>query len=686
MKLKRFGTYSLRFGVGLLSIGTLLMPIQAVHDADAHAAAPKKFTAVTEIVVTAKPEIKPTPEAIAYIPVPSTKPVYEIEPAAGDEAVPEVEMASVEQSHYASLNLTSLLPADIEPISSSIGEQYPHGYKPLSSVQSKKYAKAFQSQMHGQWDAADLVISEIKDKRLMGHVQYQRYMHPSYKSGFNELKEWMDSYADHPYADKIHKLALARQGDIEGDVKAPVKTRLLSQIKEPTIYYPKRYKVQTKRNHAQNIQVRDFSRKVRAMVRSGKTQDALDYLMASETTFIMDSAEIDILKSSIAAGFLYRGQIDQAKVVAVDAALRSGKYAPRASWVAGLALWQKKDYAQAATYFEKVGASAYASGWRSSAGYYWAARSYSRLNDKEKLRTALNNASKHSRTFYGLIATKMLGKSFDFNWHTPEFDREAEGLVLSTDAGQRAFSLVAAGQYDLAEDELMRLKYKGDMKLRRAVLAYAMRVGLPGIALRLGNMVPGEDGKYYDAALYPAAPWEPQDGFNVDPALIHAVMRQESRFNQQAKSYSGALGLMQIMPKTAQYVAQKRGYKQTVNKVSLADPALNMTIGQDYIDYLLKGQYVRGDIISLLIAYNAGPGNLLKWRKRTSDAKDPLLFVETLPVQETRDYVVKVMSNYWIYRLRSGLDVPSLASIADGQSPSYAHAITLPDTYKVSSQ
>tara|TARA_R110001592_G_scaffold3525_33_gene20226 strand:+ start:4788 stop:6836 length:2049 start_codon:yes stop_codon:yes gene_type:complete len=682
MKMKHFGKYSLHLCAGLLGATVLLLPVQATVAVPVPAMKPD--IAVNTVISPTFKNISTDVKMAHIIPVPDMKPVFDIEPGAGADVA---EDDNVQAYALKLLKLTSLMPAETVDQNQKIRtQQYAHGYQPLSSHESKLYTKIFDLQLHGNWDESDITIGQIKDQRLMGHVLYQRYMHPSYKSSFSELKVWLDAYADHPGADKIHKLALSKQGEDESQLMEPKSTRILSQIKEPTIYYPQKYKIQTKRNHAQNIQVRDFSRQVRALVRTGKTQAALDFLTGGQIKSIMDNAEIDSLKSRIAAGFLYRGDIETARALAMDASVRSGQYVPNASWIAGLALWQQHDYTNAAVYFEKTGQSPYASGWRSSAGYYWAARSYGRVGDRQKLRSALTHAAKHSRTFYGLIATKMLGQAYSFNWHAPDFDRNAEALVLSTDAGQRAFSLVAAGQYDLAEDELMRLQYRGNMELRRAVLAYAMRVGLPGIALRLGNMVQAQDGHYYDAALYPIAPWEPQDGFVVDPALIHAVMRQESRFNQQAKSYSGALGLMQIMPKTAQYVAQKHGYTQIINNASLSDPAVNMTVGQDYIDYLLKGKYVHGDIISLLVAYNAGPGNLLKWRKRSGDTADPLLFVEMLPVQETRDYVVKVMSNYWIYRLRAGLDVPSLASLASGQAPRYAHVMQTQTPYKLSSK
>lgn len=596
------------------------------------------------------------------VPIPKLKPVFVT------KSYPILE--------YKAAAVTDLEQSEEKIIDQTRPENYPHGYVPLSGEQAKLYARLFDVQLHANWEEADDLIKKIQDKRLIGHVKFQRLMHPEYKSSFVELKDWMDQYADYPRADRIYKLAIARRTDNSVAVKEPIKKRILSQVRQPNIFYPKSYITKKSRSADENEIVRSFSRKIRAMVRAKQVQEALDLLMTSEKTNLLDNVERDKLKAKIASRFLYSGKLEEAKDLSIKAVNRSGTVVPNASWVAGLALWQLGDFKNAALYFNKVGVSSYASGWKKSAGHFWAARSYEKTGAEELRQKALHNAATHQRTFYGLIAAKQLNKSFDFNWQRAEFTSDNEEILLSSEAGQRAFSLVAAGQHARAESELLRLPYKGNMPLRRAVLSYAMHVELPGIALRLGNMVSQAKDEYYDLALYPMAPWSPKDGYNIDRSLVHAIIRQESRFDLRAKSYSGALGLMQLMPKTAQYIAEKSDYTGTaVNQVALSDPQVNMTLGQSYVQYLLKGKYVKGNMISLLIAYNAGPGNLNKWRKNSNSKGDQLLFIETLPVKETRDYVAKVMSNYWIYRFRAGLNVPSLTALVNDKAPKYAHII-----------
>ena len=268
-------SYGLRICVGLLTISVSLLPIQAT---EAVPVPPQKPDLYADLGVSEK-----TVSVVDGIPLPDMKPILDIEPAAG----PAFKAPKA-------LKLTTLLmpeafKAKDEQKIIKRTEQFAHGYKPLSSQQSKLYATVFNLQMLGKWDVADSKIAEITDTRLMGHVLYQRYMHANYKSSYAELRDWMAQYADHPYADKIYKLAVSRKGDDSSSLNEAVKTRELAQIKEPTIYYAKRYVGKVERNKAQNRDVRDLSRKVKVLVRTGKTQQAYDHIIASTVTAVMDT-------------------------------------------------------------------------------------------------------------------------------------------------------------------------------------------------------------------------------------------------------------------------------------------------------------------------------------------------------------------------------------------------------------
>ena len=234
--------------------------------------------------------------------------------------------------------------------------------------------------------------------------------------------------------------------------------------------------------------------------------------------------------------------------------------------------------------------------------------------------------------------------------------------------------MIQIGQVARAEKELRQL-YKGDdPKLQEALLAYAYEYQLPALTMRLGHAVLKPKGGLYDAALYPVMPWEPVSGYRVDKALIHAFIRQESKFDTAAESHSGATGLMQLMPATASYIAGKSIYKDKEGIYQLREPRTNLEIGQTYLERLLNNNIVGQDLLSLAVAYNAGPGNLSRWKKERTHISDPLMFIETIPYAETRAFVERVLSNYWIYRLQMGQPTPSLDAVAEGRWARYAEA------------
>lgn len=549
---------------------------------------------------------------------------------------------------------------------------FPQGYKPLSAENARLYHEIFDLQKKGDMAAADRLIGRLGDKRLMGHVLAARYLHPSYKSSGTELKLWMDRYADHPQADKIYALAQRRVQPVSGKIARPIMRGVVSYAADPTLTRGMSYVSSQERTAEQSQKIQVLVRGVKEDLRRGNIDAALKRFRQSSAYMLMDQVEKDRMAGAIAAAYLYQGKTHEAREYSVKATQRSGDKVPKAAWIAGLAYWKNGDYKNAARYFEVAGGSKYSSSWLSSGAHYWAARSYKKAGQYAKAKQYLRLAANDRYSFYGLIATHELGRRADFDWSNPEFTAENEALLLSIKAGQRAVALVAAQQYDAAENELLRLDYTSDKKLESAVLSYAQHVGLSSLAYRLGGRLKDESGKHYDSALYPVASWEPKGGYRLSSALIHAVMRQESKFDISAKSGSGAMGLMQLMPKTAQYVAQNNNYADEIaTENAVTDPENNLRLGQDYLEYLLGSSYVDGNLLALAVAYNAGPGNLDKWKK-TIGMDDPLLFIETIPVQETRDYVEHVLANYWIYSLRAGQDVASMDALINGEPVQYA--------------
>lgn len=125
----------------------------------------------------------------------------------------------------------------------------------------------------------------------------------------------------------------------------------------------------------------------------------------------------------------------------------------------------------------------------------------------------------------------------------------------------------------------------------------------------------------------------------LDPWLVQSLIRQESAFDPAAKSRVGATGLMQLMPSTARRMSKSGG--------KLKDPAFNLSAGVRFLEILVKK--FDGQVHLALAAYNAGPGKVVEWQKRYP-TQDPMLFVDTIPYRETREYVAFILRNYYWYR------------------------------------
>jgi soluble lytic murein transglycosylase len=137
--------------------------------------------------------------------------------------------------------------------------------------------------------------------------------------------------------------------------------------------------------------------------------------------------------------------------------------------------------------------------------------------------------------------------------------------------------------------------------------------------------------------------------YGLESEFILAIIKQESTYNAKARSWANAFGLMQLIPSTAQGMANLAGISLNNNE-QLLDPDLNIHLGSLYVKQL--DRRFKGRKEWILAAYNAGPHRVNRWRKiKGSDQID--VFIENIEYKETRNYVRKVMKNYWSYRLLS---------------------------------
>ena len=162
------------------------------------------------------------------------------------------------------------------------------------------YRRIFMLQESGKWKAADRLIKRLDDEVLMGHVMFQRYMHPrKYRSRYKELKGWLAKYADHPGAARVYKLALRRRPKNYHRPKAPVGPRTARGYADLVV--GANYRSPRKRSRAQRRRVRQIQSRIRRNVRREILTVSQKYLDRREVIKLLDTVERDALLSRVSA-------------------------------------------------------------------------------------------------------------------------------------------------------------------------------------------------------------------------------------------------------------------------------------------------------------------------------------------------------------------------------------------------
>lgn len=517
------------------------------------------------------------------------------------------------------------------------------------------YQRIFALQEEGRWEEADRLIARLSDDRLLGHVLHQRYMHPTdYRSSYEELAAWLETYADHPGATAVHRLAVQRKPAEAPAPRAPEGGSAFKIDYNLGVPLP------------EDTGVSDLLTEIAATPGEGAGLDASAF-----PNFTVGRGT--------AGNWSMPGDREQAAEISSRASELAVGAAPRTNWSKGLEAWKQGDITAAAARFQSIVIDEDANGSLRAAGAYWAARAALRLGQPQEMSHWLRQALESPRSFYGLLAHQALGTPPQFSFEALDYDPAALQKLLSRPAVQRISALIQVGQVERASEEVEALGGIYGFAEAEALLALIDGAGLAAKAFKIASrmeQVVGTGGGLgtLDVGLFPLPPWEPLEGFTVDRALLYALMRQESAFNPAARSPMGASGLMQIMPRTASYVAGDNSLNGA-NRHLLLDPAYNLEIAQRYVRYLLEGEDVQGNLLRMAVAYNAGPGNLQRWlssfEAKGLDLDDPLLFIESIPSAETRQFVQRVLTNFWMYRMRLGQDIPSLEKLAAGEWPEY---------------
>jgi soluble lytic murein transglycosylase-like protein len=346
----------------------------------------------------------------------------------------------------------------------------------------------------------------------------------------------------------------------------------------------------------------------------------------------------------------------------------TGEWASQAAWVSGLASWRLGDYNAASTAFQQVAQLATQRELKAG-GYYWAARAEQAAGRPRSVENLLRSAATSSESFYGLVARESLGLSTQLPAEPyAGFDPPVDQLPNV----QRAIELAKIGEASLAEELLRHQAKIGLPSEHHALIQVAKRLDLAAAQLWLANN--GQPGARSDASdRYPNPPWSPLNGWRVDPALAFGHIVQESAFRRTAVSGAGAVGLMQVLPVTAQMVSRNRGVPYS--NAAMTDPKYNLEYGQSFIEMMRGSSATAGQLPRVIASYNAGPLPVARWAA-INDKGDPLLWIESIPYWETRYYVPAVLRNMWVYQGLNDEDTPTLKSMAEHRWPSFPTGMT----------
>ncbi|MDR2268798.1 MAG: lytic transglycosylase domain-containing protein [Rickettsiales bacterium] len=532
----------------------------------------------------------------------------------------------------------------------------------LSESDAETYSKIFELQGRGKFDSAKKLEAKIEDRILIGEVLYQRYMSKGYYSRGVEIAEWLNKYASHPGADNMFKLSkkkkvLARSPNL------PV----LANVKAEAGAYNESYTTKKYYGSTGN-QLGQFQR----FIRKRKTNSAAGILVKESFKRNISWTDYGRLAGRLAFASYSMGEFDSAAKWGMVSAERDSEFG---LWTMGLLSYKNREFKDSRKYFEKMLELGHLNTNRKVEAAFWAGRAAEDDGDSSAARKHWKFATSRPASFYGAMSAVMLGREPRYEFYEDNLSREDIAELMKTKYGRNALALLQIGRKDLAE---VQLKYlitnKANDGLLHAVHALATSEELPRTAMAVAPVIKERgileiDSHVILSAQYPLPQWEPRGGWNIDRALLFAIARQESRFKTNAKSHAGATGLLQLMPKTAKLTAVRSGVK--INNLDLTKAEDSMFLGQQHVLDLFALRNVDNNIIKMLVSYNAGNGSLRRFEKRF-ETDDPLLYVESFPASETRQYVKLVMSNLWLYRARLGQPLTNLADLANKRWPRYS--------------
>jgi soluble lytic murein transglycosylase len=534
--------------------------------------------------------------------------------------------------------------------------------QPLTPGDVALMRRIFAFQAAGNIPEAVRSVSELENPLLLGTVLADRYLGRFHRSTPDELSDWLSRYSDLPDATSLHALLLAKLPNRANAPQAP-DAAVPGRHSEPD---PVPEDIDPPSNYIVRNPMLD--RTVIDRAQQGNWASALRLIASARSIPLAYAAQ---LRAEVAQILFIQNEDIDAGLVA-DLAVNSAPAADQPAlgfYTGGLAAWRLHRFELARTRFQGGATASKTSARLHAASAFWASRASRRLNDLVGTLKWLEVAAEERLTLHGLLARRILRMDPGSLLSGGLLSQADVDAVAATPQGWRAFALLQIGQPARAELEMRALWSKAwqDPVFGQSLMMVAASAGFTDCATQMADLQQSRDGNRRVGLGFPMPRLRPAGGFSIDPALVYAVTRLESNFDTEAVSPAGARGLMQIMPATAQYLTGDLLYAPE----RLHEASSNLAIGQRYLAYLSRQDGIDKNLMKMLASYNSGPGNFLRWGPEIRDNSDPLLFIEAIPVTETRTFVAHALVYSWIYAARMHLPAPSLDDLAAGEFPRF---------------
>jgi peptidoglycan lytic transglycosylase len=298
--------------------------------------------------------------------------------------------------------------------------------------------------------------------------------------------------------------------------------------------------------------------------------------------------------------------------------------------------------------------------------HYWLARVYEAKGDRAKATEEYRAAASSIDTFYGLLDMQKLNPGNRRIAISPpaEPSPEQAARLNGHDLAKAAMVARKAGlNYSIPRIMFQRLHSLDDSEAWAGIVAHLARsIGDTQSAVRIGKqaIARGQNLAYYSYPVHALPDYKPLRA-PPEPAVLFGLARQETEFNSDTVSGAGARGILQVMKGTAKHVCHDYKIKCD-HKQLLTDSSYNTMIASAYFaDQMTEFD---GSYVLSIASYNAGPGRTRQWIREFGDPRkanvDPIDWIERIPIEETRRYVAKVLSNIQIYRARLGDEATAL--------------------------